>query len=778
MRLKSALRRGVAAAVIAGIVVSSGIPAYAKTWDIADGDITVKGASDESGNYNNVKQGEKDFEKDEGETVITGESDKNTVTIDTSEGNVDVTFDDLKIDISGKKEGDGSGKTEVDGSGKTEGNVSDETEGDVSGDSPVDAGKAAVTVQGDHDAAIELDGANELKSGSCNAGLEKNGNESSGKLTIKDDNDTKGSLTAEGGEDGAGIGGGYESGAGNIEITGGTVEAVGGEGAAGIGGGVYGPGRDIEISGGKVSATGGSYSGDPRPGAAGIGDGAGAWSEIAPDAPPSNPNHIYISGDAEVEAKAGASTGGETAAIGGGIVGEIPNDALSDDDHKVTGGSLTRYDPDGKKMEDYSYDRRTPSQPEQPDKPEQPDDTEDDEDDAPSVQVGEVPDRVKQMYEAMGVITHPDGTQELADVTTAEYDPVNKVLRFDAHGSLFWMTGDSLRELAKEVDELRVRFLDGEGQEMEAVIPLARIKDLVGAKGAFEFGLYHEGIYRFHVVGQTGYDREMFSREREKFLYENVLRENGKELVLVYHVGDEEEKAQETARVEEAIARRRQEKEQWWGVVISGLEGGSLSGLPELTQPGTGTVGGVTDFSAAPKDPTILDMGPLTVRPSEQPAPEPTVWKTFTGNIVKLVGGKQDSKKDDPAPSVGGLSGLTTLSPDSLTTVQQPEQAADPGPEDSIRIPLLEDEEKITIQPFTEKTPAEEQTDTAGPRGQQGGRDDPARQTEAGPRGQQGRRDDSAQQTEAGPRGAQASRDGDKTGEPRGPRGRHAGRGN
>ena len=670
MRLKSALRRGVAAAVIAGIVVSSGIPAYAKTWNIADGDITVKGASDESGNYNNVKQGEKDFEKDEGETVITGESDKNTVTIDTSEGNVDVTFDDLKIDVSGKKEGDGSGKTEVDGSGKTEGNVSDETEGDVSGDSPVDAGKAAVTVQGDHDAAIELDGANELKSGSCNAGLEKNGNESSGKLTIKDDNDTKGSLTAEGGEDGAGIGGGYESGAGNIEITGGTVEAVGGEGAAGIGGGVYGPGRDIEISGGKVSATGGSYSGDPRPGAAGIGDGAGAWSEIDPDAPPSNPNHIIISGDAEVEAKAGASTGGKTAAIGGGIVGEISNDVLSSGHN----GSLTRYDPDGKKMEDYSYDRRTPSHPEQPDKPEQPDDTEndeddedDDEDDAPSVQAGEVPDRVKQMYETVGVITHLDGTQELGNVATAEYDPVNKVLSFDAHGTLFRMTGDSLRELAKEVDELRVRFLDGEGQEMEAVIPLARIKDLVGAKGAFEFGLYHEGIYRFHVVGQTGYDREMFSREREKFLYENVLRENGKELVLVYHVGDEEEKAQETARVEEAIARRRQEKEQWWGVVISGLEGGSLSGQPGLTQPGTGAVGDLSGLT------TLSPDSLTTAQQPKQPASDQTVWKTFTGNIVKLAGGKQDSKKDDPAPSVGDLSGLPTLSPDSLTTVQQPE---------------------------------------------------------------------------------------------------------
>ena len=657
MRLKSALRRGVAAAVIAGIVVSSGIPAYAKTWDIADGDITVKGASDESGNYNNVKQGEKDFEKDEGETVITGESDKNTVTIDTSEGNVDVTFDDLKIDVSGK--------TEVDGSG----------------DSPVDAGKAAVTVQGDHDAAIELDGANELKSGSHNAGLEKNGHESSGKLTIKDDNDTKGSLTAEGGEDGAGIGGGYESGAGNIEITGGTVEAAGGEGAAGIGGGVYGPGRDIEISGGKVSASGGSYSGpedDPRPGAAGIGDGAGAWSEIDPDAPPSNPNHIIISGDAEVEAKAGASTGGKTAAIGGGIVGEIPNDALSDDDHKVTGGSLTRYDPDGKKMEDYSYDRRTPSQPEQPD------DTEnsDDEDDAPDTQTGEVPDRVKQMYEAMGVITHLDGTQELGDVTTAEYDPVNKVLRFDAHGTVFRMTGDSLRELAKEVHELRIRFLDGNGQEMEAVIPLARIKDLVGVNGAFELELSQEGLYRFHVIRQTGYDRKTFSDE-------TALRINGRELVLVYRVGDEEQKAQETARVEEAIARRKQEKKQW-GTVLSGLEG-SLSGQPELTQPGTGTVGGVTDSIA---DQKVTDMGSITVRLPGKSAPDQTVWKTVTGNIVKfvsgkqdvthddsadivkLVSGKQDDKQEDPAPSVGDLSGLQTLSPDSLTTVQQPEAIA------------------------------------------------------------------------------------------------------
>ena len=648
MRLKSALRRGVAAAVIAGIVVSSGIPAYAAQWDIADGNITVK-AGDAEGT-NRVTQGEKDVE--DTDTVITGESKENTVTIDTSEGNVDVTFDDLKIDAS-------------------------------------DKGEAAVRVEGNGDATIELDGDNELKGGGHNAGLEKDGHRSEGTLTIKDDKGKDGSLTAEGGDGGgAGIGGRMESTGSNIKITGGTIEAVGGEGAAGIGGGVYGQGHDIEISGGKVSATGGDMDEklDPsRPGAAGIGDGAGTEGrEIDPDAPPSNPdnpNHIIISGDAEVEAKAGASTGGKTAAIGGGDVGEISNDALSDDDHKVTGGSLTRYDPDGNKKEDYSYDRRTPSQPEQPDKPEQPDDTEnnddeddddDDEDDAPDTQAGEVPGRVKQMYEAMGVITHPDGTQELGDVATAEYDPVNKILRFDAHSTLFRMTGDSLRELAKEVHELRIRFLDGEGREMEAVIPLARIEDLVGMNGAFELELSHEGRYRFHIVGQTGYDRKTFSDE-------TVLRQSGKELILVYRVGDEEQKAQETARVEEAIARRKQEKEQW-GTVLSGREGGSLSGLPGLTQPGTGAVGDLSGLT------TLSPDSLTTAQQPKQPASDQTVWKTFTGNIVKLAGGKQDSRKDDPAPSVGDLSGLPTLSPDSLTTVQQPEASA-PQPETSAQQP-------------------------------------------------------------------------------------------
>ena len=308
MRLKSALRRGVAAAVIAGIVVSSGIPAYAARWDIANGDITVK-AGDAEGK-NKVSQGET-IDKDDTNTVITGESDKNTVTIDTSEGNVDVTFDDLKIDVSGKKEGDGRG------------------------DSPVDAGKAAVTVQGDHDATIELDGDNELKSGSYNAGLEKNKHESEGTLTIKDDNDTKGALTAEGGDGGAGIGGGKESTGSSITIRGGTIEAAGGSNAAGIG------------------------------------DGAGRASDDTDDP---NPGDLYICGDAEVTAKAGSQMTDAKAPAIGGSYGEVPTENLSDDEHKVTGGRLTRLNADGTVMEGMGYDYTSTPKP-------QPDDDEDDDDD-------------------------------------------------------------------------------------------------------------------------------------------------------------------------------------------------------------------------------------------------------------------------------------------------------------------------------------------------------------------------------------------------------------
>ena len=126
-----------------------------------------------------------------------------------------------------------------------------------------DEGKAALSVQGNGNVEIELDGKNELKSGAHRAGLEKNTSTSTGTLTLKDDNKEAGSLKATGGNYGAGIGnGGYYGNGGNrsgenITITGGTVTATGGWGGAGIGGGYYGSGKNITIKGGTVTATGG-----------------------------------------------------------------------------------------------------------------------------------------------------------------------------------------------------------------------------------------------------------------------------------------------------------------------------------------------------------------------------------------------------------------------------------------------------------------------------------------------------------------------------------------
>ena len=126
-------------------------------------------------------------------------------------------------------------------------------------------GKAALSVQGQGNVEIELDGDNELKSGANRAGLEKNTSE--GTLTLKDDKNEAGSLKATGGENGAGIGGGNRGSGKNITIKGGTVNATGGLDGAGIGGGGEGGnGEDITITGGTVNAAGGRFG-------AGIGGG-------------------------------------------------------------------------------------------------------------------------------------------------------------------------------------------------------------------------------------------------------------------------------------------------------------------------------------------------------------------------------------------------------------------------------------------------------------------------------------------------------------------------
>ena len=267
-------------------------PAFAGTWYIEDGDITI--SAGESGN-DVTQKGETTY-GDTGTIITNHDKDKassNTVTIEAKdEGDkVEVTLKDLNIDASSRN-------------------------------------KAAVSVTGEGNTNIELDGDNELKSGAGHAGLEYNKTDTSGELTIQD-KDKNGSLDATGGFKGAGIGSGSDGngtdGTAYVEITGGEINATGGYLGAGIGGGCNGSGN-VTISGGTITAVGGE-------GAAGIGGGYynGATVTITGDAVIKNASNtkygagigggygydgdVTISGNAKIE----NATGGYGAAgIGGG----------------------------------------------------------------------------------------------------------------------------------------------------------------------------------------------------------------------------------------------------------------------------------------------------------------------------------------------------------------------------------------------------------------------------------------------------------------------------
>ena len=127
-------------------------------------------------------------------------------------------------------------------------------------------GCAAMLIQGEGDTTLKLEGNNTLKSGLTHAGLEKDDEFSTGKLTITAE-DTGASLSAYGGNTAAGIGGGNGQSTSKLEIANGKIYAEGRWWGAGIGGGVGGSGK-VTISGGEVTAQGGSW-------AAGIGGGSG-----------------------------------------------------------------------------------------------------------------------------------------------------------------------------------------------------------------------------------------------------------------------------------------------------------------------------------------------------------------------------------------------------------------------------------------------------------------------------------------------------------------------
>ena len=277
---RPASQRAAAFILTAAMLTTLTAPAFAKTWYIEEGDITISAGKTEG--TNKVTQGTTTDEEDTNTTITNRDKDtpsSNTVTIKAENENdkVEVKLEDVNIKTTG--------------------------------------GKAAVSVTGKGDTTIELNGDNELSGSGAHAALEHNqtvDGEGNGELTIQD-KDKNGSLTATGGiQNGAGIGaGGYGVSSGKIEITGGDITAIGGKSAAGIGGGgLYGSGN-ITITGDAVieesiGGSSGAGAGNST-GGAGIGGGAGGHGTID------------ISGNAQVKNALGKDGG---AGIGSGHDGD------------------------------------------------------------------------------------------------------------------------------------------------------------------------------------------------------------------------------------------------------------------------------------------------------------------------------------------------------------------------------------------------------------------------------------------------------------------------
>ena len=220
---RPASQRAAAFALTAAMLITLAAPAFAETWYIENGDITVKASGTEG--KNTVSQGNKKDVEDTN-TIITNQktdtASSNTVTIEAGNDKVEVTLKDVNIDVSKQS-------------------------------------KAAVSVTGSGNTTIKLDGDNHLTGGN---GIYSN---SRGSLTISgDEND---SLTAQGGDSRNGI----YSVSGDVTISGGTVTATGGNSTSNYGSGGDGiHSGSLTISGGTVTATGGGSTGSNGLGGRGI----------------------------------------------------------------------------------------------------------------------------------------------------------------------------------------------------------------------------------------------------------------------------------------------------------------------------------------------------------------------------------------------------------------------------------------------------------------------------------------------------------------------------
>ena len=269
-------------------------PAFAGTWYIEDGDITVKAGETEG--TNKVSQGANQ-EVEDTDTIIKNREDtasSHTVTIEAKDKDdkVEVTLKDVNIDTSSRN-------------------------------------KAAVSVTGSGNTTIKLDGDNHLTGGN---GIYSN---SSGSLTISgDEND---SLTAQGGDSRNGI----YSVSGDVTISGGTVTATGGNST-----GSYGSGGDgihsgsLTISGGTVTATGGGSTGSNGLGGRGICSDSGGVTISGGSTVTANGGNGSHGGSG-ISSSSGVTVSDGTVTANGGNGGNVSGDGIrSDGGVTISGGTV------------------------------------------------------------------------------------------------------------------------------------------------------------------------------------------------------------------------------------------------------------------------------------------------------------------------------------------------------------------------------------------------------------------------------------------------------
>ena len=232
--------RVLSTAALMAMVSSIATAAFADTYDLNKGSVTVK-TKDDGITYVTQKNTEINEHPDDTGVTITsgGEKTSNTITVETAKDQTtDVTLENVHIEVD-----------------------------------TTDAKSGAIEIKGDGNTNLELNGDNTVlvKNGweEEHAAIEKADKYGTGTLTIKDDLNDDGTPkdkdengNAAGGDTGKLLAGGFHQAAAiggggtddtactsNITITGGDITASGGSYGAGIGGGAYGAGTNIRIEG-------------------------------------------------------------------------------------------------------------------------------------------------------------------------------------------------------------------------------------------------------------------------------------------------------------------------------------------------------------------------------------------------------------------------------------------------------------------------------------------------------------------------------------------------